>query len=295
MHRNLVWTVAAGLFALSAGAEPVTYVSADGRDTAPCTRRQPCRTFAQALGVTDVGGSVVALDSGVFSSDALSIDQSVTLAAAPGVRAELTAPTAGALFVNAPGSVVVLRGLTFTGQPTTPNNGIVYNTALALHVENCDVSGFPTKGILSLSLGQLFVKDSVFRGSFVGVSLDARTRATFDGVRFENNQFGLNASLGSRATVRNSSAAGNTQVGFLAGGLAGFLGELSLEDCTAANNAVGVAARDGATVRVSNCMVTDNTTGLQQSGASVLESRGNNTVRGNTTDVSGTLTPIAGS
>jgi hypothetical protein len=46
---------------------------------------------------------------------------------------------------------------------------------------------------------------------------------------------------------------------------------------------------------VSNCIVTDNVVGLLNSGdPSVLESRGNNTVRGNGTDTVGTITIISG-
>lgn len=298
-RTRLLWALAA-LAPASVQAAPVAYVSAFGRDALPCNRALPCRTFQRALAVVDPGGSILALDSARFSNEALDVRKAVTIEAAPGVRAELTSPN-GALYVNAaPGDVVVLRGLTFTGQDTPPNNAIIFNGGDALHVENCVVSGFPTKGILALGVAgrQLFVKDSVFRDNFVGVSIDAAVLASIDDTRFEHNSFGLAATVRGRASVRRSVASGNSQAGFLASGFgAGNFAELNLEDCLAANNGTGVRA-DGfsggaGVVRISSCLVSDNATGLAVGASGSIETRGNNTVAGNGTNVSGALTPLA--
>ncbi len=275
-----------------------TYVSSEGRDTWPCTHAKPCRTIGQALSVTDPGGTIMILDSGRFSETFVDIRQAVTIVAAPGAVAELTS-TDSAVYVTAGlGDVVVLRNLTFIGQPVTPNNGIVYNRAAALHVENCIVSGFPTKGILSLSHQKLFVSDSVFRGNYIGISLDSVTNATIERVRVENNAWGLVSGLGARATVRDSVASGNTNVGFLVSGLGANAPEMSLEGCVATNNGTGIAAEgfSGATglARISRCTVTNNTVGVDQRANGTVESRGNNLVRGNGTDVSGVITPVPG-
>jgi Right handed beta helix region len=299
--QRLSWLVVVALLAASnAVALPETYVSAKGKDAWPCDRDKPCRTFGRALEVTDAGGTIVAVDSGLFAENSLVIENSVTIEAAPGVVAELTAPggSTGIVFVNAGvADVVVLRGLTLKGQSGTPLNGIVYNQAHALHVESCIVTSVPTKGILALYTNQLFVKDSVFRGNYIGVSVEGAT-ASIDGVRMEDNAFGLFASLGAKVTVRDSVASGNSSVGFLASTLGDTQAELNVEDCMAANNGTGVKAEafdnSVAWVRISRCVVTNNTTGLQQAGNAVLESRGNSTVRGNDTDVSGAITPIAG-
>ncbi len=274
------------------------YVSVRGRDSWPCNRAKPCRTFARALTVTDLGGTVVALDSGVFSDSHLIVSQAVTIEAVPGARAELR-ESGFALSVNATLSdVVVLRNLTFTGDGSTFNNGIVLNAAEALHVENCVVSGFGVKGILSLSVGELYVLDSVFRNNFIGISLDGPTTASMDSVRLEDGHFGLFASFGAQVTVKNSVASGHSFAGFSASeGAGGVDTVVNIEDSMAANNDIGIEARgsgnDIGIVRVSHSVVTGNHIGLQV-GQGVIETRGNNTVAGNLTNVNGVLTLIPG-
>lgn len=298
--RLLAFALAA-LAPAAAQAAQVTYVSAFGRDVAPCSRFLPCRTFQRALAVTDPGGSIVALDSARFSNEFLDIRKSVTISAAPGVRAELTS-TNGGVYVNAAGGdTVVLRGLTFTGQNTPPNNAIVFNGGDALHVEECVVSGWPTKGILALGgPGRvLYVKDSIFRDNYIGVAIDAAVLGSIDRARFEHNTFGLSLTVRGKATVRDSVASGNSDAGFLSSGFgANNFTELSLEGCMATGNGTGVRAEGFAgaagLARVSNSIVTNNGTGLHVGAAGGIESRGNNTVAGNTTDVDGLLTPLAG-
>ncbi len=296
------WLAALTLLLAAAGAEaaPDTYVSVLGRDVWPCTRVRPCRTFARALAVTDPGGSVTALDSGRYDTDFIDVRQSVTLGAAPGVRAELTS-TNGGIYVNAlPGDVVTLRELTLVGQDTPPNNAIIFNGGAALHVESCVVYGWPTKGILALGApGRLlFVKDSLFRDNFIGVSIDAAVTGSLERTRFEHNTFGLAVTVTGRATARDCSASGNSNAGFLASGFgANNVAELNLEGCLAVANGTGVRAEGfgagSGVVRLSNSTITRNGTGLKVAASGALETRGNNTVAGNAPDVDGTLTPLA--
>ncbi len=304
MSRSRLLALALGLVWLvpsPAAADPSTYVSVLGRDVFPCTRRLPCRTFGRALSVVDAGGSVTALDSGRFDEAFIDVRKSVTLAGAPGVRAELSS-TNGGIYVNAaPGDVVTLRNLTLVGQDTPPNNAIIFNGGDALHVEDCLVSAWPTKGILALGArGRLlYVKDSIFRDNYIGVAIDAAVLGSLDHVRLEHNTFGLSLTVRGRATVRDSVAAGNSDAGFLASGFgANNVAELNLESCMAVGNGTGIRAEGvsgGAGVaRVSNSIVTDNGTGLMVGSAGAIESRGNNTVAGNATNVDGSLTPLPG-
>jgi hypothetical protein len=237
----------------------------------------------------------VALNSGSYGF-IHSIAQSVSIVAAPGVDAAIVVDSGHAITVNAgPDDVIEIKGLRITASSGAPprTNGIVYNSGKALHVENCLIAGFPTKGILTLSSGRLHVEDSTIRGSYVGVSLDSITRASLDGVRLEGNEYGLVSGLGARATIRDSIATGNTSVALLASALSNTTAELNIENCLATHNNVGIEAAgyDGATavVRVSGSTVTDNDIGLKQTDSGLLFSRGNNTVEGNVTDVSGTL------
>ncbi len=290
MKRVVAISIAAA-FAFPAAALAIdqTYVSVDGRDAAPCTRLRPCRTFARAVAATNPGGSVVALDSGRFATSYFVIDKAITITAAPGVHAEIATSNFG-IYVNAGSDdVVVLRGLVFRGTPATPNQAIVLNSAKALHVENCVISGFPTHGIGTYGPNQLFVKDTVIRDGYIGISFwgNSASRLSLDRVRLENNSYGMLVNSGS-ATVRDSSASGNTNDGFLVD----YAGELNLQGCTAANNGTGIRAAQGI-ARVSASVVTGNGVGIAASGAGVVASRGDNTVAGNGTDVSGSLTAFA--
>jgi len=131
------------------------------------------------------------------------------------------------------------------------------------------------------------------RGGVVGVSLDGRVRAAFDGVTISDSQFGLMSSLGATASIRGSLVTGNGVGLLIDGAIEGRTAELNVEDCLITHNDTGIEVRTAATARLSRSTLTDNTTGIRV-GSGVLETRGNNTIRGNATDVAGALTPIAG-
>jgi hypothetical protein len=299
--RSAAFVVLAVAALLPGGAAAIeqSYVSVEGRNAWPCTRARPCRTFARAYAVTDPGGSIVALDSGRFASSYLDIRKAITITAAPGVHAEIATSDFG-VYVNAASTdVVVLRGLVFRGAPETPNTAIVLNSAQALHVENCVISGFPTYGIGTYgSNNQLYVRDTVIRDTYMGISFFSQpvSHASLDRVRLEHNDFGLGVFKG-QVTVRDSVASGNAEVGFLVDGYGD--AQLNLEDCMASNNGHGIRAssagpNDRSVARISHCVVTGNESGIVQWGNAVVETRGTSTVAGNGTDVSGTLTPLAG-
>ncbi len=301
-HARLMALAGGACVLLAAGAEaaPDTYVATWGRNTWPCTRVLPCRTFSRALAVTDAQGSITALDSGRYDTAFVDVRRSVTLAAAPGVRAELTS-TGGGIYVNAaPGDVVTLRNLTLRGQDTPPNNAIIFNGGDALHVEDCLVYGWPTKGILALGApGRLlFVSGSTFRDNYVGVAIDAAVTGAIERTRFDHNTFGLSVTVRGKATVKDSAATGNGDAGFLSSGFgANNFTELNLEGVVATANGTGVRAEGfsfgSGLVRISNSTVTGNDTGLRVGPAGGIETRGNNTVAGNALDVDGPLTPLA--
>ncbi len=104
--------------------------------------------------------------------------------------------------------------------------------------------------------------------------------------------------LGARATIRNSVITGSSDTGLQIDGLYR-ASELNVVNCVVTYNNVGVSVasydRVSAVLRLSDNTITDNKTGVVQSGAgAIAETRGNNTIRGNTVDVSGVLTVIAG-
>jgi len=106
---------------------------------------------------------------------------------------------------------------------------------------------------------------------------------------------GLDVVSHARVTVRDSVASGNGGAGFAVAG-----GDLNLENCEASNNDTGVfviplSSSESATATVSNSIVTNNhSLGFQQANGGVFQSLGNNTVRRNGTNTSGTITVISG-
>ena len=296
-----------------------TFVSAqhgnDANNSKDCALAAPCKTFGAALGVTNAGGEVVALDSGSYAPFA--INHSVSVTAPQGVHAEVTVPSGDGISVSAGSNdIVKLRGLTVSSQGTS-GNGIDFHTGGALHVENCVITGFNgnmASGLIHNPTNypgngspQLFVKDTIARNNYNGIELDAeangRMFASIDNVTLTDNAFGLfllgdNAVMPIRAAIIRSSISGNSRVGIQVEAVAG-LALLDIESCLITNNVSGLVVELGpaswvtavAAASISNCLISHNTTyGVY--GNSIL-SRGNNTIIGNGSDP-GNLTPLAG-
>ncbi len=246
----------------------------------------PCQTFAGAVLQLNPGGEAIVLDSGGYGP--VTITQSLIIEAPAGVTAFIHPPTGDAVTVNAAGATVVLRGLSMDGAGAGTNNGINVQAVSVLHVENCVITEFPGgNGIFFGSAGHLFVKDTVIRGIggpgiWVGPS-SGIAQASVDHCRLEQNGFGLvtdNEFGGiAKATIKDSVASGNVTTGLLAENG----GELNAEQCLVANNTTGIDSEaGGAILRASNCTVTDNEFGLFHTSGGSLLSRSNNTVQGNT-------------
>jgi hypothetical protein len=281
-----------------AGTAPRTWVSGNGSDLNACTFAAPCRNFNAAIAQTASGGEVVAMDSACYQP--FSINQGITIEAAPGVYAGITASAGNGVNITAGSQdIVVLSGLTIQGQ-NSGAAGINFVSGGTLAVENCSVFGFSTgngNGISFFGNGTLLVKNSVLRSNCIGIDVEpasngASAVALIDGVQIEGTgppqvaYIGLCAGDGSKVTVRNSVVNGYG-FGFFAFSQSPLAAELNLDYCAAINNVSGVEADSdpdsaSATVRISNSTVTDNTTGLTAYGASaVILSSITNTVAGN--------------
>jgi hypothetical protein len=301
--RLLLGALALACTVLSAGAlaqSPRVFVSArSGVDGGACDLAQPCRTFTYALTQVSAKGEIVAVDSGEY--DSVAVNKAVTLQAAPGVYAGITIPATSSVAVNVSAGTsgaVVLRGLTLNalgGQ--SGQTGVNFNSGTALHIENCTINGFSFYGISIVAAGEFFIKDTTVRDSNYAVfitSTSGTAKVVMENCRLENSLHGLHASANSKVTVRNTVSAGNVSVGFYAAPPSGSTAtaELNLENCVSTNNGFGVYANSNSVVRVSNSVITDNSTGVNHFSNGVLLSRGNNTVEGNTTD--GTFTGTYG-
>jgi hypothetical protein len=296
-----------------------TFVATSGDDSNPGTKDAPCRSIQAALAKTAVGGEVVAIDSGEYAP--FFVDKAVTVAAAPNVYAAITVASGDGIHVHAGASdAIVLRNLALMG--VGGRHGIFFETGGSLDLELIAATGFTGRGLRLMAVNaatSLVVRDSVFRANSAGVVINGSTggkvRVEIERTRADRNRDNGFWFLGGvRGTVRNATASANTNSGFF------FQSEavLTLFDSVADGNANGVAVMDPSTqvqvtltgvvlanntsfgalaspaslIRIAGCTITGNSTGVANNGGTV-ESLQDNLVRGNATDTSGLLTPIA--
>jgi len=277
-----------------------TFASArTGSDANTCNVSFPCKTFAGALLKVAAGGEIIAVDSGDYG--VVTINKGVRISAAPGVYAGVHASgvTAAIVVAAAASDSVSLSGLTITSTNTA---GISFTSGGTLEIDRCVVDG-ASNGVNFADPGQLFVKDSTFRNCTLNAVLVApspgNATASIDRCRFEGNTSGVRAMDGVSAVLRDSVLSG--QDGDAITTLAqtsGVKSSIDVVSCVVMGGFRGVvsSAQNGgiATARVSGSTVTANTIGLAQVGAGSLQSLGDNVVKGNTTDKSGTVTIVPG-
>jgi hypothetical protein len=257
-----------------------TFVSVLGADTNDCSNiATPCRTLNAAIAQVAVDGEVIVTKTGSYAG--ATIGKGVKLTAAPGIVAFSGQP----VVVNAPGATVVIRGLTIKAVTPGTGNGVLAQSAGAVFVESSVIDGWDV-GIRQQGAAEVFVKDTTLRNANTGVFATAGKTA-IENARLLSNGIGLRAQ-GGDVSVRGSTFSGNATAGISAETGA----SVTVEKCQLANNGTGVTlpAASGATVRLSRSVVSGNTLGLENVGGT-LEVSGNNAVRGNATNSSGTLTP----
>ena len=273
-----------------------TFVSATGSDAAACSLAAPCRGFAAALVQTNPGGEIVVLDSAGYGP--VTINKAVSIVVPPGIYAGVSVLAAGTdgIVINAGAAdEVILRGLTINNQGG--NNGVVFNSGAALYVESCTIRGFSGASMANLKFApggasKLFVKDSYIRGGQAGINLANGTTAasaTIDNTRIESNVNGVTASFSGAVALRNSIVAENTNHGVSLVTGAGQVLDAALDNVMLSNNdsnGLNVAG-SGITVAMSSSTVVGNITGVfvQGGGAAATARLTNNVISRNTTGV----------
>jgi hypothetical protein len=299
----------------SAQAHAVRFIASNGSDANTCTRTAPCLTLQRGIDRTAAGSELIILDSGDFGSGAV-IDTSITISAI-GVSATI----GGGITINAANATVVLRGLRLNGAGAAVI-GIRIDNAAAVHVVDCEIQNFGSTGISANTSADtaLFVSNTVVRNnSFYGIffAVGAGGSLTVDNSRFERN--GINSSYdglsinSGQARISRTIFSGNSGEGIhqfggetnivwttaAHNGGSGYRvqggGRMTVEQSVARGNAFGLRVQQSGTVAVlASSVVTNNGTGLSVAGGTTLLTRANSTVSGNTADVSGTLTILAG-
>src|SRR5580704_9825463 len=284
--KNATYRCSSGLMAMFLAAAELsaqatrTFISGVGDDANPCSRTNPCKTFAGAISKTTAGGEINVLDPGGFG--AVTITKAITIDAT-GVEAGVLSGSGNGIRVAAGATDrVFLRGLDFFGFGTGVD-GIEFSSGLMLTVENCRISGFAHRGISiesSTANAQAYISNTVVRDQLNnGIVINppsVTNSVVLDHVQVINSaQAGLGLNPGSTAYVRDSEFSHNGASGILATGAA----FLFFDSNDVSSNGVGLTLLSGASARLSGNNVTGNTVGFNTSGG-VIHSFGNNQTAG---------------
>jgi hypothetical protein len=198
-----------------------TYVSHSGSDTGDCsTLANPCRSLAHALTQTAIGGQIFCLDAGAAGST-FTITTAVSINCSEATAQGFFGLCGNAITINAPGSVVTLRGLDVSGYYYSGcmTNGIVIQAAIAVSIEDCVIEAFPQKGIIDQrTSGQtsLAIKNTIVRyNETAGIVLAAapKNSVVLENVHSIGNTYGLGVATGNNVVIDHSVFSENTIAG----------------------------------------------------------------------------------
>jgi hypothetical protein len=282
LRRNFATATIAFVLSMLAATDATaagqrSFVSGFGADVGGCSPSAPCRSFGYAITQTTSGGEVIVLDSAGYGS--VTITQSVSIIAPPGVYAGITVFSGNGVSINAGASdAVTLRGLSVTGLGGTV--GISFSGGASLIVVDCTVTGFTQQGLL-------FSPVATTSNALVERSVFAR------------NATGVLVSPTGNLTVRDSIVSNHSGNGIYIFGIASSGGAtLTVVDSLLNGNAVGLNSDTNSGgpshIRIAGNRITNNSTGIRIGGFSDATSIGNNMIRGNGTDKAGSPTIVAG-
>jgi hypothetical protein len=266
-----------------------TFVSGHGLDTNQCTLAAPCRTFAQAITLTNPGGEITVLDPAGYGS--VTISKPISIVNDGVGEAGLTAVNSAGIMINAgPTDVVTLRGLTLVGSGTA-DYGIRFSSGGGLNIQNSVIRGFQG-GIFFypgnasvLNVSDTVLSNNVNDGVLVQPSTtNAVVNAFFERVQALGNGasgfdvIGYYASTSTiNATAADCGSSGN-QIGYTATtNNSGSPVKFAVISSKAVGNSRGVeAAGQGATMSLALSTISGNATGFYQAAPGVIDSFGNN-------------------
>jgi hypothetical protein len=275
---QILATTSVGLLAVpQALAADRTWVSAiAGDDSNPCTRTTPCQTLKGALANTSPGGEINILDSGGYGG--VTISQSVSIIAPPGVEAGILSDLTGIIITAGPNDVVTLSGLDIQGKGV----GIEFKSGGALFVDKCAIRHFHSGtgyGIWFEPTGaaKLYVQDTAVSDNNAGINIDPQGTGSaivmLARVQVENNGIGIGPDTrtstgpGINMTVRDSVLAGNGH------GVWAFT--------SASKVPVGTLGSGPVHVTIDHSAIAANTTGIKTDGLYSMVTVSNSTFTGN--------------
>lgn len=304
--RIILPVVASFLLPLSAHAQVFrAYVASYGNDANPCSVTQPCRLLPAAVNAITAGGEIWMLDSANFNSGTVTFSKDAKVLAVPGQIGSIVAVASSPAVVIAAGHNVTFRNVVIANNAANPG----------------------TDGI-QMTTGSVTISDSLIGVVGTGIDVNGGGLASVDNVTFRGVNSGVYAHNGGTADVSRSKFTGCTFAGAWANGdvastssvlnvssssfvecYVGALGYSQNATGTArvmvtgssfAHGTHGVVAQSNAgaavVVTVSGSAALNNLNDgfAQFATGAVLESQGNNTVRGNGSNTIGTITAAGG-
>jgi hypothetical protein len=301
MTRTLTALIGGTAIALILSAAPAsaqatrTFVSGIGNDADPCSRTAPCRTFSGALSKTFINGEINCLDPGGYGS--VTIAKSITIDCTGTIGSILASGVTGVTIAipvsaNDPHRSVRLRGLMINGPGSsgavgtrTGVDGIRITSATSVFVEDTVIAEFTQQGIdvsaaatTNLTLDNVTIRNTNLSGVTLATSL-GQVVASFNNVRIDGTPLALSAANRVRANIRNVNLAHNAT----AIQTSGVDNIINADNVMISFANTGVLGSAGSTVRISNSVITQNATGLNPNGGSIVSMSGNS-VTGNTVD-----------
>jgi hypothetical protein len=301
MHRTsplfalLATSIALLLQAAPAHAQATrTWVSGVGNDIDPCSRTAPCKTFAGAISKTAVNGEINCLDPGGFGS--VTITKSITIDCHEVFGSILHgSPIGGTNGINIAfdsfaadvRKTVRLRNINFNGADTGLVGIRIFGGSViaagVVIIEDCLLDGNfagSARGISDerINGGELYVSNTTARNmAQAGIAIAppsgaVRLDAMLDNVRVQNAGFGIVTGANVKLMVNRSVFSGHTTAGVFTSGTS----EINLSNSVVSNNVTGIQ-NSGGTIRISNNDITLNNTAF--SGATLSYS--NNRTQGN--------------
>ena len=296
-HLCLV-AIAFAPFALQ--AQEVVYLSAAGNDGNSGSPTAPVHSLNTAYTKVYAGGTIVVMDpmylNAAVISKSVTIDGGgkATVIAMPGVD---HATSSGLVVAAGSTDTVVLRNMTIIQHDSSCWAGILFTSGKALAVEHCVINGFLGAGIdvETTSASNLSVADTTITGwpgntASSGINVGSGStgvKVDLDRVAFvANGHCGIYCGAGSLSASRV--AISGSDYGLVAFGRA----NIELDGSTLNNNTVTGLRVAGGTVRLADCTITGNASGVSITGGTV-SSFGNNRVAGNGSGNGPLGTPIA--
>ena len=306
------------------------YLSLNGSDANPCTLPAPCRLLPAALAAVNDGGEIWMLDSANFNAGPVTIDKAVTILAIPGALGSVVASGPVGLTVATTGAVT-LRNLNILPLPGSESGaGISVTQAGTVTVQDSNITGFNNMGagLTVTAAARATVLNSVLRGNATAalVSAGARLSLMDSTILDSDTAIAVNAFFPdetahvalTRSKVRGgtngivaAASSGNGQVNVdiaesrfedvssVAVSVSALLtttARLMLARSVITRSGTGVTLNGAAGARgyFTGNAISGNTLGVNISALTTGNSDGTNLIRGNGTDVQGSLPTAAG-